>query len=291
MALTIDALKGLFKKLGGSDSGFAGVNTIPEAIDKVTSVASSGGGGSDLPEPGVTGNVLTSTGDTWESAAPRYIINMSNDNHPTHDSDPVEISDIIAAYNSGKNCIIIYDGGMYRLASVEADMVVFTVSAVTENELTHELTDYMAYTWLGIRDGDDAWYKFGYTIPIPSATNNGKILGVDSGVYTLKSPAELSLAPLVIEGTVSGSTFTQTSSVTAEQVRDAIAAHRPIYIDIVGGRFYYNAGGYSAADAFTFSFAMQVYDADDAKMKVTMIVFDNTMATGTVQSLAFTPTT
>lgn len=42
MALTIDALKGLYEKLGGTD--FGDVTTIPEAIDKVTEVAEGGGG-------------------------------------------------------------------------------------------------------------------------------------------------------------------------------------------------------------------------------------------------------
>lgn len=41
MALTIDALKGLYEKLGGTD--FGDVTTIPEAIDKVTEVAEGGG--------------------------------------------------------------------------------------------------------------------------------------------------------------------------------------------------------------------------------------------------------
>ena len=44
MALTVEALKGLYEKLGGTD--FGNVTTIPEAIDKVTEVAEAGGGGS-----------------------------------------------------------------------------------------------------------------------------------------------------------------------------------------------------------------------------------------------------
>ena len=42
MALTVEALKGLYEKLGGTD--FGNVTTIPEAIDKVTEVAEAGGG-------------------------------------------------------------------------------------------------------------------------------------------------------------------------------------------------------------------------------------------------------
>lgn len=44
MALTVEALKGLYEKLGGTD--FGNVTTIPEAIDKITEVAEAGGGGS-----------------------------------------------------------------------------------------------------------------------------------------------------------------------------------------------------------------------------------------------------
>ena len=231
MALTIDALKGLFKKLGGSDSSFAGVNTIPEAIDKVTSVASSGGGGSDLPEPGPVGNVLTSTGTAWGSADPLYIINMSQDNHPTHDGDSVEIVEIIAAYNSGKNCILIYDGGMYRLASVEADMVVFTASAVTGEELT----DYMAYTWIGVNDAGDEWFKFGYTIPLPTASNNGQILGVDNGAYALVSPAAIN--DYVVHFTVTVDPDTQQPTISTDnksvaEIYAAIAAGKNVYAEL-----------------------------------------------------------
>lgn len=42
MALTVESLKGLYEKLGGTD--FGDVTTIPEAIDKVTEVAEAGGG-------------------------------------------------------------------------------------------------------------------------------------------------------------------------------------------------------------------------------------------------------
>jgi len=42
MALTIESLKGLYEKLGGTD--FGDVTTIPEAIDKVSEVAEGGGG-------------------------------------------------------------------------------------------------------------------------------------------------------------------------------------------------------------------------------------------------------
>ena len=180
MALTIDALKGLFKKLGGSDSGFAGVNTIPEAIDKVTSVASSGGGGS-LPTPGAVGNVLTSTGDGWESAAPRGELAFTLSLGETTTCD-VAVADIVDALDS-KTPVFGMASNVGELTIKNWDTELNKVTlllCIYEGEKTTTLE------FVGESGTPDTWTYDHFEVnglPEVSATDNGKFLGVKNGEY------------------------------------------------------------------------------------------------------------
>ena len=44
MKTTVDALKGLYEKMGGESADVEDVSTIPDMIDELTTVAGSGGG-------------------------------------------------------------------------------------------------------------------------------------------------------------------------------------------------------------------------------------------------------
>lgn len=65
----VEALKKLFIALGGSEEDF-NANTNPEAIELIAQVASSGGGGSALPEVSAAdnGKVLMVVDGVWAAA-------------------------------------------------------------------------------------------------------------------------------------------------------------------------------------------------------------------------------
>lgn len=65
----VDALKALYTALGGSADGIANLTTIPEMINAIAAVVSSGGG-SVLPAVTASdnGKVLTVVSGEWKAA-------------------------------------------------------------------------------------------------------------------------------------------------------------------------------------------------------------------------------
>lgn len=149
MALTVEALKGLYEKLGGTD--FGDVTTIPEAIDKINEVAEPGGGAglpavttddngkvlgvvngawdkTDAPEgalPAVTsedeGKVLTVEDGAWKAEYPLEPPVYDNDYKVTLTATLDEqtqqavltadksVAEIYAAAAAGKHCFAVIE--------------------------------------------------------------------------------------------------------------------------------------------------------------------------------------
>ncbi len=72
MELTVSALRKIYKTLGGTETDITDVMTIPEALDKVNArlaVFVSSVSAGLLPAATTDGQVLTTSGNKWVSAA------------------------------------------------------------------------------------------------------------------------------------------------------------------------------------------------------------------------------
>ena len=237
--------------------GTADEVAIKTAIDNAGS-----GGGSSLPEPGNVGNVLTSTGEAWESAVlPKETVIVSG--ALTMNGDVIEVSnlsqsaqDVRAYVNAGKFVFLrAMSAGDIDKVLVEAafsygvDGVVI-YSGVAVDTLSGNKLEIIVVQ-------PDAGSIIVYTIntPIPSAAANGKILGVDNGKYALVDPTALSNAPLIVHGTISGSDFSLTDC-TVKDVYDAKTAGRAVFLDDGDGyRWELTAAAYdSGSSLYSISF-------------------------------------
>lgn len=219
-------------------------SAIKYAIDNA------GGGGSSLPEPGTSGNVLTSTGTGWESAEPQggnndYYVDFIYGSPTTTETT---CADVLAALADGKNVIGKIDLGTqkldFTLCSARADKCIF-VGAVSEHDIkVIALTDQYGaplcevydreFVPKGSNDGDilvwdddhGKWVSAADALPSIPANSNGKVLGVDDGAYALID----SKAPLIVHGTAD-----PLSAHTADITDDISLAD--IYTAAQGGRY------------------------------------------------------
>lgn len=292
MALTIESLKGLYEKLGGTN--FGDVTTIPEAIDKISEVAESGGGGDEYKPIAVIAVETEQSGQVPEGWK-QYSATMG------YDEANYLVDNLQKSFFLGETKIPIV---------FNPDNETFCANAELIDNVPHILATPAYVFFLEIHGQQTGASVMLYStetianntnIRIFEKTSGGETITVDSDLdpdsknpvqnkvitAALANKMDVSNAPLVITGTTSGSTFTQTSSVTAEQIRDAIAAHRPIYIEDATMRLYYNYGGYTAADSFSYGFVGSLYDDTMNKRNDIFVVFEDSMATATMFNLKF----
>lgn len=204
---------------------------IATAIDN----AGSGGGGS-LPEPGNAGNVLTSTGDGWESAAPQsgggeYVVTIVAETvsdetvyHAEHNGEPVTIADIFAAKQAGGTVIAVVAEADYPveylclMCTAQICLFTNTTNLDSDNVIVDSFVGFAS-------DNDDVWAaKISSlpVIPIASVSDNGKVLGVEDGEYALVDIG----SPFTVHFTTDGTNYSTTE--TAGDIVAALDAGRAV---------------------------------------------------------------
>lgn len=228
------------------------------AIATAIGNAGGGGGGSDLPEPGTAGNVLTSNGTAWGSAAPPdndFIVYADLDVSTMTLSNPSEsFADIIAAAGLDKNVRLVATDSTAGV-TFEADLSVAADVAI----------------FGGVSFFDNRWYSFNVMmysnnglimfvsefLPDVTTDDNGKTLVVSSGAWALVSTADIQNAPLVLTGTTSGSLPSLTVTLTEEiaDIYAAVSNKKPVYVDLdMGG------GNTARMELINFQYANSKYD-------------------------------
>ena len=209
----------------------AGENVTPDSaeqyfVKKAIDDAGSGGGGSDLPPAGDAGNVMTSDGEKWGSAAP-----ANNDFTVTAEisvdgggdfvlSNPLpNFADTLAAIKAGKNVrfecasdalgmTIVGQGNLGSDGGAITFISTLYNPAIGGNRLA--VIDYFAGDSMRIEIIPDV-----QDIPAPNAVYNGWVLGVNGGAYSLVN------SPLIVTFGVDAGT----SAISADMsVNDIIAA-------------------------------------------------------------------
>ena len=231
-----EALRKLYTAMCG---GTTNKNTAGDLINAIATDYTGGGGGS-LPTPGNVGNVLTSTGEAWESAAP-----ADNEMVITADLDMSDFSignfseerfsRIESAFLAGKNVHLIVNvldepTLNARLAFRSDDVLIF----VTETMLDDD--DYRYAMWV-VTDHEPlvgTAYIYNH-LPNVSGGDNGKILGVDNGEYALVDPT----APVYFNFTESSGTVTLSDNATVKDIYDARQAEKTVYLHDSGTGFDY----------------------------------------------------
>ena len=220
----LEILKKLHKKMTGKESEGKSITNILTSLEENYTGGGTSGSGSDLPTPGTAGNVLTSNGTSWESAAPqsglpdttsasvgdvvtlgesgaewaapkgaeKYEVILTKDEDmgedpvytATHDGVVVSGADIIAAYNAGKNVMLKY--------GVDGIVVVGNVADCENDAITftcfgggeEEFCTASVSCILDEEEGD-FWVEFSTKMPYSSIATDGKLLCVNHGAYVL----------------------------------------------------------------------------------------------------------
>ena len=225
-----------------------GTTTSETAGDLINDIATdyTGGGGSSLPEPGTAGNVLMSTGESWESNSldqkdTDYVItaDISLPDFSLTISPAENYVNITAAFNAGKTVRLIGTNEQYGVKT----------NVIANFEFSHGLV-FSGIAQVGedqklcvvvVSEEDDiavATMEFRPMLTDVDSDDNGKILGVSNGAYALVSPSALSNAPWVISGTTSGSLPSITVSITDDpaDIFAAAEAGREVAIDFELGQ-------------------------------------------------------
>ena len=199
-----------------------------EIADRVDELENgSGGGGSALPTPGTAGNVLTSTGSGWDSAAPskeEYWIDITYGDPFTTQATCAEV---LAQVTSGKTVLAKIDLGSQKLTLVcttaRSDKCVF-VGGIDEGvgAVATLITDQGGNTVV-----TPSFYAY---VPRPNqeGADNGKIPIVDDDEYELVSPSTLS-NDYKVTLTVDQSTGTITADKTIAEIVAAFEADKNVY--------------------------------------------------------------
>lgn len=296
----VEALKVLYKKLGGSltdtYSDIAGGIPVVDydlIADCILACAKKGSGGS-LPTPGTAGNVLTSTGDGWESAAPRggdndFLINADVNEYFrlsnfTHDGESVDKNAVTAAFNSGKQVYIVAAGTgeaedtyiSIAMSQHTGDVLVFSgIGIIPEGNVPK----WRIVSAMIVSLSEGVTLQISDTLPIAINSDIGKLLMVNSNrSYELVSPSDLSNAPLIVHGTISGSDFAFTDT-TVKDVYDAKTANRAVFLDD-GDGFRWELTG-ATLDTSTYSISFGCLKHGATKIIAAIIGISGTAETTT----------
>lgn len=266
MNTIVKALKGLYVKFGGSAADVKNVDTTAEMIDKVTTVASSGGG-SSLPDmSGQSGKFLTNNGTaaSWGevSALPsmaeqsgkfltnngttaswgnpsggEFVVTIVAETvddeivyHTEHNGEPISIADIFAAKQTGKTVVaVVADAEMpleYLCIMCTAQICLLTNTTNVETDIV------IVDSFIGmVDDNEDTWtWNITYLPVIPNASSesNGKVLGVDDGAYAFVDAKN----PLILTGAEGAGTAVTVSGATLAEIYEAANAGRYVAADI-----------------------------------------------------------
>lgn len=229
-----DVLKELYKTITGKDA--TGM-TISEIIAELNENYPEGGGGGSLPTPGTEGNVLTSNGTAWESAAPDkeiHYFGFSIGETMETDVSVANLIDLLAQNERVVAIVSVVPGTVY--AYVPA--VSWTPSSVYFSAIGNLGGGDTMLSFEGsINEEEDEWSPISTSpvVPAPTASDYLKILRVGRqsdghGGYTYLYGLDNDKTPLIVHGTISGSTFEFTNT-TVKDIYDAKVANRAVFLD------------------------------------------------------------
>lgn len=222
-------IRSALKKLYTSMCG--GTTDAQTAGDLINAIADdyTGGGGSDLPTPGTAGNVLTSTGSEWESAAPSgamIIEGTMGDGTVTITTTPADIKD---AYDAGKPVYLRFMNAAAPCVSAYGDgddvIVDFVGTYFGENDDEAYL---VGVKFDGSLTGTMEFLDTRPDVPTSSASENGKVLGISNGEYTFVDTKY----PLILTGTEGENNAITISGATLAEIYAAATAGKLVYLDV-----------------------------------------------------------
>lgn len=224
-----------------------GESVVPQSRDEYfvkKAIDNAGqGGGSSLPTPGTAGNVLTADDGEWVSAAPsdnQVVITATVvPGVGTFElTDPSMLAaDAMAAIASGKNVIlrgaIEQDGTPFIVLVGEARCAVNLEAVYVEFDGTFINGINPQSFWAKMYDIDDTTYiDVSFGLIAPSATDNGKVLGVDDGAYALVSPSDIANGTVVFAATENNDDVTLSNGKTVADIYTAADAGKIVYLNV-----------------------------------------------------------
>lgn len=242
-----------------------------------------GGGGSSLPA--VTsddnGDLLGVVEGAWAKVEPTtggetFTVTLTKeDDIWTADKT---IAEIVTAHAAGKNCVAVGDylGAGFTIAvpltvSFNGDEVFAVFSGVLgiENEYFNiavsGTVNFEADSWL---------VETAVSLPPVTSSDNGSLLGVSDGAWAKVT----STAPMVVTGTIDGTSVTITTALA--DIKAAFDAGRTVYLSSMGVHFPL-VFCEEESSAITLVFTTLAYDTDDNDFSSYAVVFDNS-TTGTL---------
>ncbi|MBR3739627.1 MAG: hypothetical protein IKN04_04105 [Clostridia bacterium] len=214
-------------------------------MDLVTFALAMKKGGGSLPDPGAAGNVLTSTGDGWESAEPSggaYPIEFSGGDTPENPFGANKsIADIITAIQAGKNVYgYVVENGFKTIYTLHAYAAESNMLGFISNDVVDDGVESVDTIMGMVADNTDTWVKTGTVIngmPAAAASDNGKFLGVVNGNYALVDQDYTVILTNDGEGGYTAAINGET--VTLSELLVMAAAHKPlrVFVEIDNGRY------------------------------------------------------
>ena len=172
----VEALKVLYKKLGGSLTDYYSdiAGGIPVGDYDLISdciLACAKKGGTDLPTPGTAGNVMTSTGSAWESAAPTdndYRVDLTESTPgeytATHDGVAVTVADILASLRLNYNVYVRFNIAnnevCARWSGYGEHFVWFSINLLVIGDTPTDVTIVPAIMFASDEGGEDVWVPY-----------------------------------------------------------------------------------------------------------------------------------
>lgn len=235
------ALKNLYTAMCGGSTSKDGTAAI---IDDIA-VNYPGDGGSNLPAAGADGNVLTADDGEWVSAEPKaseYVIDGQlkiNVGNGQLYVDGVTISQTaldaaIAEYDSVKmrlTAVAPLPEGMvqayYSERGTEGSLPAYMFSGLFDlGDVKYAAFPYIRYSGIAVSVVLDL-YEIG-NIPSVDATNNGKLLGVSNGAYTLVANPETKTIMLTNDGQGNYTATLDGEAITIAEIMTLAAAGKEL---------------------------------------------------------------
>ena len=262
MKTNVEALKALYLKLGGSltdtYSDIAGgipvgeYDLISDCILACAKKGAGGGGGSDLPEPGADGNVITADDGEWVSAAPsggEFIVNVTYDesgDEPQYISDK-NAQQIVEAYENDKTivCRVVISklGTVASIPLLSAGSIEQVYLARFEGRVVAGEEMALDVVVTVYKEGASETVAYGesisYYLPILSPSDNGKVLGVSNGAFALVSNSATTVIDVVSDGQGGYTASVDGSPITLAQMLTLAAAKTDMKVvcEVDNGRY------------------------------------------------------